>query len=102
MCDNKTNGISKMWIDTLNNYNVLAYTIGDNQSILIADNFIEDLMKMPVTEFVVKQPQNVLSLLDSLLKSKSDKENLEYLLQKAIREEDYISAASIQLEIKKL
>jgi hypothetical protein len=55
LSQNKKNGICKIWIDTINRYNIIAYTVVDNpDEIIIADNFIQDLknIKPIFNEFI--------------------------------------------------
>lgn len=101
LCLNKQNDISKLWIDKLNNHNIIAYTVGDDPEIIIADNFIESLRNFKTTTFNIEKIKAIVSSLESIKRNKENKENLQKLLENAILEENYLRAAQLRNELNK-
>jgi len=102
LCLNKQNGISKLWIDKLNDHNVIAYTVGDDPEIIISDNFIENLQNFKTTTFDVKKIEAIVSTVESIKRNKENIENLQKLLENAILEENYLRAAELKNELNKI
>jgi sulfur relay (sulfurtransferase) DsrF/TusC family protein len=102
LCLNKQNGISKLWIDKLNNHNVIAYTVGDDPEIIIADNFIVSLQNFKTTTFDIEKIKAIVSSLESIKIHKENIKNLQELLENAILEENYLKAADLKNELNKI
>lgn len=102
LCLNKQNGISKLWIDIINNHNVIAYTVGDDPEIIIADNFLDKLNNIKATTFNVEKIEAKINSLKSIKRNKENIENLKKLLEKAVLEENYLIAAELRNELYKI
>ena len=103
LSQNKRNGVSKLWIDTLNFFNVIAYTVGKDPQIIIADNFLYDLATIGITNFTVKNKDiNVVNIIELVAESKIKLEELNNLLAIAIQDEDYLKAAVLRTKITEI
>jgi hypothetical protein len=102
LCLNKQNGISKLWIDIINNHNVIAYTVGDDPEIIIADNFLDKLNNIKATTFNVEKIEAKINSLKSIKRNNENIENLKKLLEKAVLEENYLRAAELRNELYKI